>query len=217
MHLRRPTLAFRWSSHGLQCEPSSGSPCGAQHWLCGSPCASQCEPSRRSPCAGCLPPVSPYSRSPTSCMVKAPQGRLWFKVLVIGISSREKQHSKNTLHFEIMLHARNSFVSSLQTTWLVSRRLRSGWLRFLVATDCRGGALEVSHTALLGHWSTHGGWFEVGLSELNRGRGGTQDPAALLPPIPLYRANILYPPGEEVQTSNNNNNFGTGRGRVRVG
>ena len=83
-------VAFRWSSHGLQCEPSSGSPCGAQHWLCGSPCASQCEPSRLSPCAGCLPPVSPYSRSPTSCMVKAFQGRLWFKVLVIGISSKRK-------------------------------------------------------------------------------------------------------------------------------
>ena len=129
-------VAFRWSSHGLQCEPSSGSPCGAQHWLCGSPCASQCEPSRLSPCAGCLPPVSPYSRSPTSCMVKAFQGRLWFKVLVIGISSKRKQHSRNTWHFEIMLHARNSFVSSLQTARLGSRRLRSGWLRFLVATDC---------------------------------------------------------------------------------
>ena len=83
-------VAFRRSSHGLQCEPSSGSPCGAQHWLCGSPCGSQCEPSRLSPCAGCLPPVSPYSRSPTSCMVKAFQGRLWFKVLVIGISSKGK-------------------------------------------------------------------------------------------------------------------------------
>ena len=130
--------------------------------------------------------------------------------------AKEKQRSRNTWHFEIMLHARNSFVSSLQTARLVSRRLRSGWLRFLVATDCGGGALEVSHTEL-GAMEYTWGWFEVGLSDLNRGRGGTQDPAALLPPIPLYRANILYPLGEKVQTSNKNNNFGTERGRIRIG
>ena len=130
--------------------------------------------------------------------------------------AKEKQHSRNTWHFEIMLHARNSFVSSLQTARLVSRRLRSGWLRFLVATDCRGGALEVSHT-VLGHRSTHGGWFEVGLSDLNRGRGGTQDPAALLPPIPLYRANILYPLGGEGAKKQEKQHFGTERGRVRIG
>ena len=95
--------------------------------------------------------------------------------LVQGLGHRNfqqrKKHSRNKWHFEILLHARNSFVSSLRTARLVSRRLRSGWLRFLVATDCRGGALEVSHTAL-GHRSTHGGWFEVGLSDLNRGRAG---------------------------------------------
>ena len=79
--------------------------------------------------------------------------------------------AKEKQHFEIMLHARNSFVSSLQTARLVSRRLRSGWLRFLVATDCRGGALEVSHTAL-GAMEYTWGWFEVGLSDLNRGRAG---------------------------------------------
>ena len=85
--------------------------------------------------------------------------------------AKEKQHSRYKWHFEIMLHAGNSFVSSLQTARLVSRRLRSGWLRFLVATDCRGGALEVSHTAL-GAMEYTWGWFEVGLSDLNRGRAG---------------------------------------------
>ena len=61
--------------------------------------------------------------------------------------AKEKQYSRNTWHFEIMLHARNSFVSSLQTARLVSRRLRSGWLRFLVATDCSWrGTRSLTHS-----------------------------------------------------------------------
>ena len=96
--------------------------------------------------------------------------------------AKEKQHSRNKWHFEIMLHAGNSFVSSLQTARLVSRRLRSGWLRFLVATDCRGGTRSLIHCTGAPEYTW--GWFEVGLSDLNRGRAGLRTPQ------PCYRQSL---------------------------